>query len=158
MNILRTAMSKDLNGKWCLEVYTDSTPDIKMTEIANIGDQHFHYGENEDGFVRFGVSHDTPSMGHEPGYMWSSRCGVFNTMFNKRCIEVDLCTGNYTRWGCYYMTVDKAMELMPDDFHISLFDAHDEDVFLFVRDGEDERSEFFENWGYEYICPMFATK
>lgn len=77
---------KDPNGIYQLEVYEDKLPEVTMTEIACIDGSHFHYGENEDGYVRFGVSDDEPFMGHRPGYMWSSRSGVFNTAFGKKCM------------------------------------------------------------------------
>jgi hypothetical protein len=149
MKIENVAMYQDANGKWNLEVYVDETPNIQMEEIAHIGDSRFHYGENSDGFVRFGVSHDTPSFGHQPGYMWSSRPGVFNTCFGKDVLEVIVCTP-YTRWGCYYMTADKLLELLPDDFHLSVFMDSEEWFYAIIQDGEPEEYHY-----YEYVCPRF---
>lgn len=157
MNINRVEMKKDPNGIWEMNVYTDTTPNIPMEEIAHIEDSHYHYGESAEGIVRFGVSYDEDYLGHKPGYMWSSRCGVFNTAFGKELIDITLCTpngyGDITRWGCYYMTLEAALELMPNDFHISEFDAYDERVYHFIKNGEPD--EYF---GYDFIAYVIQLR
>lgn len=150
---MRVNMEKDLNGIWCMNIYMDYMPEVNMEEIAVVDGSHYHYGENSDGFVRFGVSYDESTMGHKPGYMWSSRCGVFNTAFGKSLVDITICTpnicGSITRWG-FYMTINKALELLPYNFHISMFDAYGEEVFYFIKDGEPDKV-----FGYEYVCPIF---
>ena len=154
MEITRVAMKKDPNGKWEMEVYVDQYPNIEKSVICRHDGSNYHYGEDENGIVSFGISHDYSTFGHRPGYMWSSRCGVFNTMFGKEIIEITLCTPNdwsgYTRNGCYYMTVDKALELVPKDFHIAMFDAHDELVFMFCQNDE-HYSHIEDFWGYKFL-------
>lgn len=160
MNINKIRMYKDPNGKWDMELHTNEAPHIIKEEIAYIDGSHYHYGENSDGIVCFGVSNDTPSLGHEAGYMWSSRCGVFNTAFGKRLIDITLCVpneyGSISRYGYYYMTVDKALELLPDGFHISLFQYDDgEEFYEFIRYDESEE-ELIADYSGKFICPIFA--
>ena len=159
MNINKVEMKKDPNEIWCMEVHVDEAPRIIKQEIAHIDDSHYHYGE-ENGIVCFGVSNDHRSFGHEPGYMWSSRCGVFNTMFGMRLIDITLCAknpyGGYCRYGYYNLTIDKALDLLPDGFHISLYQYADgEEFYHFVRYDEDDK-KYIEDYNGEFICPIFA--
>ena len=159
MNIEKVVMRLNPNSEWDMEVYVDEAPSIIREEIACINDSRYHYGEN-DGVVCIGVSHDYSSFGHEAGYLWSSRCGVFNTLFGMRLIDITLCTknpyGGYSRWGCYNLTINKALEILPDGFHISLYQYDDgEEFYHFVRYDEDDK-KYIADYSGEFICPIFA--
>jgi hypothetical protein len=110
-----------------LTVYVDNLPEINMDAIHHEGDTTYWYGENADGFVRFGISHDVRMLGHEPGYMWSSRASVFNGRFPSKCHckEVTVVNNGY-RYGYLAMTVPALIDLLGDGY----------ELFAFIQDGE----------------------
>lgn len=121
-NILGIEIDKNYNGVYEMTIVVDEVPDIPMSVIHTDGDTDYHYGMNDDGFVRYGVSHNVPYFGHDAGYMWSSRASVFNGAFGKHCIDVIIATrntynGSYTRRDCS-ITVPFAMSLLPDGYVI----------------------------------------
>jgi hypothetical protein len=110
-----------------LTVFVDDLPDVSMDVIHQRADTKFWYGENADGFVRYGISHDHRVFNHEPGYMWSSRASVFNGMFPNKCHckEVTVVHGGY-RYGYLAMTVPAIINLIGSDY----------ELVAFVQDGE----------------------
>lgn len=106
-----------------LTVYVDSLPEVTMDPIHHEGDTTYWYGENTDGFVRFGISHNRRVFNHEPGYMWSSRSSVFNGKFSSKCFckEVTLVVnenGREYRYGCFAMTAPAIMTLLGDGYEL----------------------------------------
>lgn len=110
-----------------LTVYVDTLPKVDMKPIHNEADTTYWYGENDDGFVCYGISHNRRVFGHEPGYMWSSRSSVFNGKFPSRCHckEVTVAVGGY-RYHDYAMTVQAIINLLGDGY----------ELFAMVKDGE----------------------
>lgn len=107
-----------------LTVYVDTLPEVHMDAIHHEADTTYWYGENSDGFVRFGISHDKRDVfGHEPGYMWSSRSSVFNGRFPAECFckEVTLAV-NENGYICRYhgiaMTVPAIMKLLGEGYEL----------------------------------------
>lgn len=110
-----------------LTVFVDDLPNVNMDVIHREADTTYWYGENPDGFVSFGISHDHRVFNHEPGYMWSSRASVFNGRFPEKCHckEVTV-VHNGSRYGHLAMTVPALIALLGGDY----------ELFAFVHDGE----------------------
>ena len=110
-----------------LTVHLDELPKVTMNVIHHKEGTDYHYGENSDGFVRFGISHDVRVFNHEPGYMWSSRSSVFNGKFPSRCHckEVTVAVGRH-RYHGYAMTVQAIINLLGEGY----------ELFAMVKDGE----------------------
>lgn len=110
-----------------LTVHLDELPKVTMNVIHHEDGTDYHYGENSDGFVCYGISHNRRVLGQEPGYMWSSRSSVFNGCFPTQCLckEVIVCV-NGSRNGCYAMTISAIMDLLGDGY----------ELFVLAKDGE----------------------
>jgi len=159
MKITKVEVKKNPNDIWEACIYVDELPKVNKTEVACIDGSHFHYGENEDGFVCFGVSSDKPSMGHEPGYMWSSRCSVFNALLHKSLMDVTVCVensyGSISRYGCFYMEARKVLDLIPEDFYVAEFQSGDEYQFEIISYAEEDADiALHAEWGCEFVCGM----
>jgi len=159
MNITKIEVKRDPNNNWEACIYVDELPKVTKTEVACIEDSHFHYGENEDGFACFGVSYDRPSFGHEPGYMWSSRCSVFNKLLGKSLMDVTVCVptpyGTISRYGYFYMDARKVLNLIPEDFYVAEFQSGDEYHFEIISYAEEEADiQSHADWGCEFVCGM----
>lgn len=117
MNISRALIKPDCNGIYKLHLYADELPKLVCKEVASHNGYHFFYAE-QDGFVSFYVTNDNDPW-NGPEYHWSSRTGVFNTLFNKQLLDVIIHL-NEQAWGygCYYITADKAREFLPENFTI----------------------------------------
>lgn len=71
---------KTHNGQLTLFYYTiEEYRPPKRKVIHKDRDCTYWYGE-QDGFVSYGISYDTPHDDQPAGYMWSSRPGVFNAL------------------------------------------------------------------------------
>lgn len=111
-----------------ITVFVDEMPEVHMNIIHHEGHTDYWYGENADGFVQYGISHDIrDSFGHRPGYMWSSRASVFNGRFPTmcHCNEVTI-IHNGDRYGYLAMAIPALIKLLSSDY----------ELFAFVRDGE----------------------
>ena len=115
-----------------LTVFVDDFPEVNMDVIHAEAGTTYWYGENDDGFVRFGISHDERDVfGHEPGYMWSSRSSVFNGKFSDKCFckEVTIATienGRICKYHGYAMTAIAIMKLLGEGY----------ELFGLAQDGE----------------------
>jgi hypothetical protein len=109
-----------------LTVHLDNLPEVHMDAIRQEADTTYWYGEN-NGFVRYGISHNRRVFNHEPGYMWSSRSSVFNGKFPNKCHckEVTICVDG-TRYHGYAMTVPAIIALLGEGY----------ELFGLVKDGE----------------------
>lgn len=110
-----------------LTVHLTDFPKVEMNAIHTEADTTYWYGENSDGFVRFGISHNRRVFNHEPGYMWSSRSSVFNGKFSDKCFckEITLCVDGH-RYHGYAMTAVAIMQLLGEGY----------ELFGLVKDGE----------------------
>ena len=110
-----------------LTVFVDELPTVSMDVLHQEDDTTYWYGENTDGFVRYGISHNRRVFNHEPGYMWSSRSSVFNGKFPDKCFckEVTVCC-NGCRYGHFAMTAQAIMRLLGNGY----------ELFGLVKDGE----------------------
>lgn len=159
MNITKIEVKKDPNDIWEACIYVDELPKVTKTEVAYINGIHFHYGENEDGFVCFGVSYDYEYMGHEAGYMWSSCCSVFNALLGKSLMDVTVCVensyGSVTRYGCFYMDARKVLNIILEDFYVAEFQSGDEYHFEIISYADKEADiALHSECGYEFVCGM----
>lgn len=131
MKINKVELTKDYE----VLVYVDALPQVTKQPIFHEDGATYWYGEN-DGFVSYGVTHDYPTMGHNPGYMWSSRAGVFNGMFDKHCMSVIICTedsnGRTHKYGGN-IVVDKISNLLPHGYHIKKQQDADGEIYYRVR-------------------------
>ena len=114
MNITLTPnVNNDKFYDICVNV--DTIPHIDAPCIYKEDDGHeFHYGES-NGVVSYYTCGIT-QCGHNRNYHWSSRCGVFNGMFGKRCMDVMFNDGHYTMRGA--MTVEAVEKLLKNKPYI----------------------------------------
>lgn len=106
-----------------LTVYVDALPEVTMEPIHHECGATYWYGENADGFVRYGISYDHKVFNHEPGYMWASRSSVFNGLFPDECFckEVTLAmieNGRIRRYHGFAMDAKAIMNLLSDDYEL----------------------------------------
>ena len=126
----------ELNRNCEVLVYVNALSQVTKQPIFHEDGATYWYGENEDGFVEFGVSHDYPCFGHEAGYMWSSRSGVFNGMFNKCCMSIILCVdvgnGCTHKYGAH-IVVDKISGLLPHGYCIKKHEDGDGEIYYRIH-------------------------
>ena len=116
-----------------LTIHTDSIPRVDTQPIHTEDGTTFWYGEDNRGFVNFGISYDKPHMGHQPGYMWSSRASVFNGLFSKCCKEVTIYDGKYRYSSA--MTLEAIFELLDEDHELAIYkDLQEAELYLEVCD------------------------
>lgn len=132
---------RDDNGMpmtYRLIVEVDELPKVTKKPILETDDTTYWYGENDDGFVAFGISHNYRTFGHEPGYMWSSRSSVFNGMFKDdiSCKEVSVhVKGESYRDGSLAMTIGAIFEHLDYDKEIAIYkDKEDGEICLEICD------------------------
>ena len=140
-----------------LTVEVDRLPEVPMTVLEETDDSHFWYGEDEYGFVKFGISHKYPTMGHEAGYMWSSRASVFNGLFDKCCKEVTVKVRG-ERWGYhgFAMNIYALCELLHEDYELAIYNDFKGEVWLEVLDVY-QSPDYLEGRGelIDTICKKF---
>lgn len=121
-----------------LIVEVDELPKVTKKPILETDDTTYWYGENDDGFVSFGISYNYRTFGHEPGYMWSSRSSVFNSMFKDdiSCKEVSVhVKGESYRDGSLAMTIGAIFEHLDYDKEIAIYkDKEDGEIILEICD------------------------
>ena len=110
-----------------MTVFVDEIQHINTEVICEIDGDMFWYGETKDGFVEFGITKDIPTMGHEPGYMWSSRASVFNYVADKMCKDVRIRGPKYSIGGA--MTIPAILNCLTDKYEIAAYkDEENEDI------------------------------
>jgi hypothetical protein len=120
-----------------LVLHTDEQPDITKEPILKTDDTTYWYGETDEGFVAFGISHNYRCLLHEPGYMWSSRASVFNGMFRQDicCKEVLIKLDGQRCYGACAMTLEAIYELLDEDKEIALYEHwNDNEIRLEICD------------------------
>lgn len=118
--ITNISLQQDCNNSkyYELVVTADSEIQIDYKCIATTSDGlQLWYGENADGFVSY-YSKGVAQFGHNEGYQWSSRSGVFNAL-GKKCMDIILLNAKGWRMSSA-MTVDKVAELLPDGYEIAI--------------------------------------
>lgn len=132
-----------------LIVEVDAMPKVTKKPILETDDTTYWYGENDDGFVSFGISHNYRTFNHDPGYMWSSRSSVFNKMFNDiSCKEVSVHVFNECgRYGHFGMTFDAIFEHLDFDKEIAIYkDKEDGEVMLEICDRYGSPNTLHDRW------------
>ena len=116
-----------------ITVFVDTMPNVSMEPIHHEDGCTYWYGENDDGFVRFGISHDErDAFGHEPGYMWSSRASVFNGRFPSECFckEVTIAVnenGHICRYHGFALNTEVIIEALTLEHQVAVY--HNADDF-----------------------------
>lgn len=110
-------------GDFKVNLYVDKFPSVHREPIYHKDDATFWYGEDEDGFVSFGVSYDRPTLGHKPGYMWSSRASVFNGYFDKMYIECTIYEFDKPNsLGCWgYFSIPTLIDNLTDNYEVATY-------------------------------------
>ena len=123
-----------------ITVFVDHMPEVEMQPLHQEDDTIFWYGENDDGFVRFGISYDRPTFNHKPNYMWSSRSSVFNGYFPSECFckEVTIATntdGHIWKYHGFAMTTEALIEALDLDHQVAVYhDAEHNETYVEVCD------------------------
>ena len=96
-----------LDGVW------DSSEEFDAPKQQTLvkDDFRYFYGINDCGFVNFGAECLIAYEGHGPGYVWSSRPGVINVLFDIKCLEVIILDARGYRFSGY-ITLEKVLELL----------------------------------------------
>lgn len=121
----KTEVVKDHNGMWRLRLQVTNLSGedshlIKFPqgEEKDADDYTFIYKENRDGFVSYGAIQKKDTYEHEAGYVWSSRAGLINVIFGKRCLEISL-TDSSNRLYSVNMTVEKVLSCLENmPYHV----------------------------------------
>lgn len=124
-----------LTYRLIVDVY--EMPEVVKKPILETDDTTYWYGENDDGFVSFGISHNYSTFNHEPDYMWSSRASVFNGMFPKdiSCKEVSVHVwGECGRYGHLALTLDAILAHLDYDKEVAIYQDHDGEIRLEICD------------------------
>lgn len=74
------------------------------------------YDKYSNGIYQYGLRSTRPYMGHDAGYIWSSRASVLNQEFGTNLIDVSLKTPDEDYYWCGAVEVDKVE--MPEGFSI----------------------------------------
>lgn len=128
-----------------LILHTDKLPEVVKKPILETDDTTYWYGETDEGFVSFGISHNYRTFNHEAGYMWSSRASVFNGMFPQdiSCKEVSIqVEGTNGRYGHLAMTLEAIYSLLDEDKEIAIYQHwNDNEIRLEIFDRFDSTND-----------------
>lgn len=122
MKIIGSTVEYDANNMLHLVIMVEggySSSHIKTKILKKTENRELFYGEDEDGFVKYGSRNiKADKFGHKAGYVWSSRASIFNGCFDKNAMEVTIIDSENYRYAGN-ITVEKALELLNgSEYHI----------------------------------------